>query len=558
MDNKLSQLIENLINKSTKGVDVYRNNGSLWLIFTDEKRWVIELTKDGTLWYNFYFFKNIFKLLSLEVVDHQHHITKWVEDTFINNVEETSPSIPRNVPSIDKVIENGVKETLHYDHHCLREVVGTIQNGVNHTRRNGDSMNTDAEDAIENGVKHTMWSNDYDDVEDTIKNGIINTFDVQVRLGFQVEDTIQNGVKDTKNSLDERPLLVENITQNRVKETKHTHTHPKYIEDTIQNGMKKTKRSYESSRRRRTEDTIQNGVKETKLTTSPFTTYVEDAIQNGVKHTRVGILSPGQRVDDTIQNGVKETKQEPSQRTWMSGIVVDNGIKETKHGVHFFEDTTENVIKDGEKIIKETYHDEYHHNARIGGVIKNGVKETKTPGEDGDILSTLEWIRENNTVNIPELINDVIKDGVKLTITNLSLSEDDGQITEIEDVITNGIKETKKLEHDRTTYHGYFSQERGTHTPLDTVQDVVKNGIKETQPHVLRIYNPMTFEPVFKEEKRMNQVNDVLDKGIKEVQPLPAQDGNRDWGNYYYRKGEPTKPFTKYVDEVIAEGEKIR
>jgi hypothetical protein len=277
---------------------------------------------------------------------------------------------------------------------------------------------------------------------------------------------------------------------------------------------------------------------------------------------------------------VKETKQEPSQRTWMSGVVVDNGIKETKHGVHFFEDTTENVIKTGEKIIKETYHDEYHHNARIGGVIKNGdkrtqpqylqqnvrvedtiqngVKETKTPGEDGDILSTLEWIRENNTVNIPELINDVIKDGIKLTTTNLSLSEDDGQITEIEDVITNGIKETKKLEHDRTTYHGYFSQERGTHTPLDRVQDVVKNGIKETQPHVLRIYNPMTFEPVFKEEKRMNQVNDVLDKGIKEVQPLPAQDGNRDWGIYYYRKGEPTKPHTKYVDEVIAEGEKIR
>ena len=48
-------------------------------------------------------------------------------------------------------------------------------------------------------------------------------------------------------------------------------------------------------------------------------------------------------------------------------------------------------------------------------------------------------------------------------------------------------------------------------------------------------------------------VNKVMDNGIKEVQPLPAQDGNRDWGNYYYRKGEPTKPHTKYVDEVITE-----
>ena len=124
----------------------------------------------------------------------------------------------------------------------------------------------------------------------------------------------------------------------------------------------------------------------------------------------------------------------------------------------------------------------------------------------------------------------------------------------IDDVITNGIKETKKLEHDRTTYHGYFSQERGTHTPLDRVQDVLKNGVKETQAHVLRIYNPMNFEPVFKEDKRMVEIDDVLENGIREIQPLPAQDGNRDWGNYYYRKGEPTKPHTKYVDEVIENG----
>ncbi len=146
---------------------------------------------------------------------------------------------------------------------------------------------------------------------------------------------------------------------------------------------------------------------------------------------------------------------------------------------------------------------------------------------------------------------------------------------------TNGIKETKKLEHDRTTYHGYFSQERGTHTPLDTVQDVLKNGIKHTQPHVLEILNPIGFEPTLKENKRMNEVNNVLDKGIKktkamdewvntenildnvinngvkELQPLPAQDGNRDWGLYYNRKEDRTKPFTEYVKDVIENGNKL-
>ena len=64
----------------------------------------------------------------------------------------------------------------------------------------------------------------------------------------------------------------------------------------------------------------------------------------------------------------------------------------------------------------------------------------------------------------------------------------------------------------------------------------------------------MNFEPVISEEKRIPDVTDVIRDGIKEVQPLPAQDGNRDWGNYYYRKGEPTKPHTKYVDEVIESG----
>jgi hypothetical protein len=52
-------------------------------------------------------------------------------------------------------------------------------------------------------------------------------------------------------------------------------------------------------------------------------------------------------------------------------------------------------------------------------------------------------------------------------------------------------------------------------------------------------------------------VNKVMDNGIKEVQPLPAQDGNRDWGNYYYRKEDITKPHTKYVDDVLEKGEKI-
>jgi len=173
------EIIRELIEYNCDGVDKYIHNNSTWLIFTDDKKWVIELTKDGTLWYNYNFFKDVLKYLSLDVVENQHYITKWVEDTIINGanyakpcffptsrtvedaiingVKNTSPTFTKFmsgveetiqngvketiyrqmgvVPVVEHTIENGVKETLHYDHHCLREVVGTIQNGVKHTSK---------------------------------------------------------------------------------------------------------------------------------------------------------------------------------------------------------------------------------------------------------------------------------------------------------------------------------------------------------------------------------------------------------------------------------------
>jgi hypothetical protein len=99
----------------------------------------------------------------------------------------------------------------------------------------------------------------------------------------------------------------------------------------------------------------------------------------------------------------------------------------------------------------------------------------------------------------------------------------------------------------------------------ERLDDIIKNGIKKTEAATL-----------FDEESKMNavisegikethddvyhhngRIEGVIKNGIKEVQPLPAQDGNRDWGVYYYRKEDITKPFTEYVKEVIENGEKI-
>jgi hypothetical protein len=218
----------------------------------------------------------------------------------------------------------------------------------------------------------------------------------------------------------------------------------------------------------------------------------------------------GTKVEDAIQNGVKETHRDAERHPKTVEDAIQNGVKHTEYGDWL----------DGDE--------------RFDDIIQNGVKETKTPGADGDILSTLEWIKENNTVNIPELINDVIEHGVKLTNSSLQI---DGSCV-VEDVIQNGIKET----HDDVYHH------------KGRVGGVIKNGVKQCIPSHTPLYNPMDFSVVYRENHRLDDVASVLEKGIKEVQPLPSQEGNMDWGNYYHRQEDRTKPHTKYVDDVITNG----
>jgi len=252
----------------------------------------------------------------------------------------------------------------------------------------------------------------------------------------------------------------------------------------------------------------------------------------------------------------------------------------------------------------------------VQDVVQNGIKETKSPGADGDLLPTLEWMKENNTVNIPELINDVIENGVKHTevgwaqynsvddVIERGIKRTEGGMlfdeTKVDRIISEGVKETKgggylgsiemkgKIVHqiespkqnnevEEVIEHGVkltnsSLQIDGSCVVEDVIQNgikethddvyhhkgrvggVIKNGVKEVKPSYIMKYNPMNFEPVISEEKRIDDVTGVIRDGIKEVQPLPAQDGNRDWGNYYHRQEDRTKPFTKTVDDVIRDG----
>jgi hypothetical protein len=192
MDEKTKKVLFHLIDSKTKGVDTYHHNGSMWLIFTDQKKWVIELSKDGTLWYNHYFFKDCFKYLSLDVVENQHYITKWVED----------------------IIQNEVRSTLKYRYPTPTTLESIIQNGIKETIDQWNQNRPSVKDVIEKGVKETIPSGYLGSIE--MKGKLVHQFE-SPKQNNEVEDIIQNGVKETNPHYLMGDLTIEEVIQNGVK-----------------------------------------------------------------------------------------------------------------------------------------------------------------------------------------------------------------------------------------------------------------------------------------------------------------------------------------------------
>jgi predicted peroxiredoxin len=546
--NDLQKLIDKVIDKAVVGCDTYKHNGSTWLLFTNDKKWVIELTKEGTLWYNYYFFQKLFKVIALDVVENQHYITKWVEDTVINGVKSTRKLQFVSPSRVEDTIGNGVKHTIDTTHHKNKYVEDTIQNGVKETKGEYYKEIQKVEYTIQYGVKET-------------KLGAPDNRD------YFIEDAIQNGVKHTSN----RRLVVS-----------------KDIDDTIQNGVKRTLQK-NINRIGQVEDTIQNGVKKTYSDKIPheydwsnqFTEEIDDIIQNGVKHTEKSLQIDGSCViedvikEGVIEHGIKETKSEVATREWKAGEVINGGVKKTTPGgylgsverkgkmVHQFEhskqdDNVEDVIKSGIKATTTNLplSQDDGQIAEIEDVIKNGIKKTEAaalfdeelkmdtvisegiketiPVVPGDILDTIDFMSYNNTTNVQHLISDVIEKGIKETHDDVM-----PHTGRVEGVIKNGVKKTVDALSSRLP---------------NPVKDVIKNGVKECIPSRTPLYNPMDFSVQYRENHRLDDVASVLEKGIKEVQPLPSQEGNMDYSNYYYRQGESGKPHTQYVDDVITNG----
>ena len=389
--NKLEKLVFGMFDQMVEGADKYvTKQGSTWLIFTEDKRWVIEFTNDKTLWFNYNLFQSELELIGKDCTQERDLIKNWFESRFLG------------IKPVEDTIQNGVKLAELSKRDFFPKDI--IENGVRHTINRGMGHLKAVEDTIENGVKHTedMVHISKETVEDTIQNGVKET---QTRMWppvGAVDETIQNGVKETRfqksSNLyrieDTRTLwgksgdegVVEYIIQEGVKDTTTTRWARKdAVENTIQNGVKHTEDGDWLDQDERIDDIIQNGVKETReisnisLMSEIFKVNAKQAIRDGVKELKVwksnrceehgyfefvdGIptYTPMTQVKDVLENGVKEIQPLPARdgnRDW--------GLYYQRQG---------NLTKPHTEYVKEVIEDSYNHMGRVEGVIRNTDKD---------------------------------------------------------------------------------------------------------------------------------------------------------------------------------------
>ena len=202
----MKKIIDELINHSIKGVDVYRHKDATWLIFSEQNRWVVELTDEGTLWYNYNFFSDILRYVSLECGGESNdYITGWANDYFFKDIKKSQMGIPidgefavdivinygvkdvgMGVPgerAADIVINEGVKEVQGDEEENKSKVIFVMNKGIKEVKTNmltGPYVINVIEKVIEKGIKNIYpdkiphdydWSDEFD-VNKVVDGGV--------------------------------------------------------------------------------------------------------------------------------------------------------------------------------------------------------------------------------------------------------------------------------------------------------------------------------------------------------------------------------------------------
>ena len=294
----MQKIVNELISSSIRGVDVYRWKDATWLIFTDETRWVVELTDEGTLWYNYKFFKDIFKYVSINVgTEMDGHIIQWANDFFYKDCAHRSAAYPRDKGRYEtpKVLENGIKDVSSTRALGKDYIDMVVDEGIKETqgrgKNHGDEFEWHTRAVIDNGVKEISSSDRGEPkpefVEEVVNQGIKEVYDSSsTHRQMRAENLIPRIVKDVKPNR----VIIANEKMDRFYYDNDCTGNNTEIFRIIEEGVKKVKPNIEYSQ--------QSGV------------FHPDCVANCVK------------IEKVIEEGVKEIK--PSVWTTKRGIEISD------------------------------------------------------------------------------------------------------------------------------------------------------------------------------------------------------------------------------------------
>jgi hypothetical protein len=395
----MQKIVNELISSSIKGVDVYRWRDATWLIFTNETRWVVELTDEGTLWYNYKFFKDVFRYVSITVgTEMDGYIIQWANNFFYKDCAHRAAVYPHltHLTQTSNVIENGIKDTQG--------------RGKNH----GDEFEWHTRAVIDNGIKEINQSdsihrqrraeNEMSRMIKKVKPNRVTVHDEKMdRFYYDPEcngnktfmnEIIEGGVKEAKRSLmysnSEIELIVKKVKPNIEYSQQSGVYHPDCvanhvkIEKVIEEGVKEIKPSVWTTKR---------GIEISDLMCSGNTTDISSIVKNGVKNIYpdkdpdVYDWSDEFKADNVIQGGIK--------------VIPLPTIKDLRG----YSDYYDSKGWDGKP------HTEY-----VEDAIEGGVKLIPLPDPSGELRGYSDYYntKEDRTKPHTEYVKDAIEGGVKL------------------------------------------------------------------------------------------------------------------------------------------------
>jgi len=127
--------MKSFINESLIGTSLYYYKGSIWVMFSDRNEWVIELNQHRMLFFNYEFFVELFKYVSMDPVVSKKYIVKWVESMIKNKIKDSYEindcnDLGKVVLLAEEINLEGIRGVLEINNFFKRGFDDAIQDGV--------------------------------------------------------------------------------------------------------------------------------------------------------------------------------------------------------------------------------------------------------------------------------------------------------------------------------------------------------------------------------------------------------------------------------------------